>query len=111
MLIASNPGARKLFDMGIRDHIDLIIEIRQPADASGDSFAVIRKKSPFKPWGRTGNYLASRISYVYSSVITIRFIVRIPFSRNLPQNMLPLSSTPVTHQISFKFSMSCCSDN
>jgi hypothetical protein len=39
MLIAPNEGARKLFETGVRDHIDLIIEIRQPADATGELFS------------------------------------------------------------------------
>jgi hypothetical protein len=38
LLIAPNAGATKLFDTGIRDHIDLMIEIRQPAYATADLF-------------------------------------------------------------------------
>jgi hypothetical protein len=38
LLIAPNAGARKLFDTGVRDHVDLMIEIRQPAYATADLF-------------------------------------------------------------------------
>jgi hypothetical protein len=38
MLIAPTASARKLFDAGVRDHIDLIIEARQPAYATVELF-------------------------------------------------------------------------
>jgi hypothetical protein len=36
MLIAPTASARKLFDTGVREHIDLIIEVRQPAYATAE---------------------------------------------------------------------------
>jgi hypothetical protein len=38
MLIAPTASARKKFDTGVRDHIDLIIEMRQPAYAKAELF-------------------------------------------------------------------------
>jgi hypothetical protein len=38
MLIAPTASARKLLDAGVRHHIDLIIEVRQPADTTGELF-------------------------------------------------------------------------
>jgi hypothetical protein len=38
MLIAPTASARKLFDTGVRDHIDLIIEVRQLAYATAELF-------------------------------------------------------------------------
>jgi hypothetical protein len=38
MLIAPTASARKLFDTGVRDHIDPIIEVREPAYATGELF-------------------------------------------------------------------------
>jgi hypothetical protein len=38
MLITPTASARKLFETGVRDHIDLIIEMRQPASATAELF-------------------------------------------------------------------------
>jgi hypothetical protein len=38
MLITPLASARKLFDTGVRDHIDLIVEVRQPAYATVELF-------------------------------------------------------------------------
>jgi hypothetical protein len=38
ILIAPTASARKLFDTGVGDHIDLIIEMRQPAYATAEPF-------------------------------------------------------------------------
>jgi hypothetical protein len=38
MQIAPTVSARKPFDIGVRDHIDLIIEVRQPAYATAELF-------------------------------------------------------------------------
>jgi hypothetical protein len=38
MLTAPTASARQLFDTGVRDHIDLIIEVRQPAYATEELF-------------------------------------------------------------------------
>jgi hypothetical protein len=38
MLIAPTASSRKLFDTGVKDHIDLIIEVRQPASATAELF-------------------------------------------------------------------------
>jgi hypothetical protein len=38
MLIAPTASARKFFEAGVRDHIDLIIEVRQPASATAELF-------------------------------------------------------------------------
>jgi hypothetical protein len=38
MLITATASARKLFDTGVRDHIDLIIEVRQPAYVTAELF-------------------------------------------------------------------------
>jgi hypothetical protein len=39
MLIAPNAEATQIFDTGARDHIDLVLEIRRPAYATGELFA------------------------------------------------------------------------
>jgi hypothetical protein len=38
MLIAPTASARKLVDTDVRDHVDLIIEVIQPADATAELF-------------------------------------------------------------------------
>jgi hypothetical protein len=38
MLIAPTASAKELFDTGVRDHINLIIEIKQPASATAELF-------------------------------------------------------------------------
>jgi hypothetical protein len=38
MPIAPTASVRKLFDTGVRDHIDLMIEVTQPADATAELF-------------------------------------------------------------------------
>jgi hypothetical protein len=38
MLITPTASARKLFDTGVRDHIDFIIKVRQPAIARAELF-------------------------------------------------------------------------
>jgi hypothetical protein len=68
MLIAPTASARKLFDTGVRDRIDLIIEVRQPMPHQS-FFAVILEGSSFQAWRSTDNYLAVRISSVFSFVI------------------------------------------
>jgi hypothetical protein len=47
ILIRINPEARKVFDTGIRDHIDLILAIRQSAFARTDLFGSCLKESFF----------------------------------------------------------------
>jgi hypothetical protein len=38
ILIAPTVSARTLFDIGVRDHIDLVIELKQPAYATAQLF-------------------------------------------------------------------------
>jgi hypothetical protein len=66
MPIAPTASARKLFDTGVRDHIDLIIEVRQPTYATAELFTIILRRSFFQLWRPTDNYLAVRISSVFS---------------------------------------------
>jgi hypothetical protein len=65
ILIAPTAPGRNSFDTGVRDHIDLIIEVRQRS-----FFTVILRSSYFQLWRPTDNLLAVRISSVFSFVIS-----------------------------------------
>jgi hypothetical protein len=106
MVIAPNSGARKPFDTGVRDHIDVILEIGQPADAATDLFYTYMATSSSQPYRQTDNYVAIRINYIFSCVIIVRLIARINLSKDLPKKELPPLLTCPTYQLSFKFLVS-----
>jgi hypothetical protein len=70
------------------DHIDLILEIRQPAYATADLFR-------------------SHMTSIFFPALQV--LARLGCSQNLPKEELLSSPIQLTHQIYSKFSISYCS--